>query len=121
MTVVTLAGNRTGQSDYIGWMWRISKLAVGAPPHAPAPTACAFSPVSFLNSLTSHSFSRLLRSKVPKVTVRPSRIADLEYDPRDHPALIAPTLEGHADAVFGNRFHPTGEQTAQTYAMACYR
>jgi glycosyltransferase involved in cell wall biosynthesis len=30
--------------------------------------------------------------------------ADLEYDPADLPALLAPILEGHADAVFGSRF-----------------
>jgi len=30
--------------------------------------------------------------------------ADLEYDPRDIPALIQPILAGRADVVYGNRF-----------------
>jgi glycosyltransferase involved in cell wall biosynthesis len=30
--------------------------------------------------------------------------ADLEYQPRDIPALLQPILDGHADAVYGSRF-----------------
>jgi glycosyltransferase involved in cell wall biosynthesis len=30
--------------------------------------------------------------------------ADLEYDPRDYPALIQPILEGRAQVVYGSRF-----------------
>ncbi len=30
--------------------------------------------------------------------------ADLEYDPQDYPALLAPLISGRADAVYGSRF-----------------
>ncbi|UYV12561.1 MAG: glycosyltransferase [Phycisphaera sp.] len=30
--------------------------------------------------------------------------SDLEYDPNDYPRVLAPILEGNADAVFGSRF-----------------
>ncbi len=36
--------------------------------------------------------------------------ADLEYDPKDIPAVLAPILEGNADAVFGSRFAAAGQR-----------
>jgi len=39
--------------------------------------------------------------------------ADLEYDPRDIPRVVAPILSGNADVVFGSRF--TGETRRVLY------
>jgi len=47
--------------------------------------------------------------------------ADLEYDPTDYPALLRPILEGHADAVFGNRFHPGAHQVPRYYRFLLNR
>src|SRR3954469_14677749 len=41
--------------------------------------------------------------------------ADLEYDPNDYPALLAPILEGKADAVFGSRFAAAGQRKVLLY------
>jgi glycosyltransferase involved in cell wall biosynthesis len=41
--------------------------------------------------------------------------ADLEYDPQDYPALLAPILEGNADAVFGSRFASTQQRRVMLY------
>jgi glycosyltransferase involved in cell wall biosynthesis len=47
--------------------------------------------------------------------------ADLEYDPADYPALLRPILDGHADAVFGNRFHPGAHQVPRYYRFLLNR
>ncbi|MDP9052841.1 MAG: bifunctional glycosyltransferase/class I SAM-dependent methyltransferase [Acidobacteriota bacterium] len=36
--------------------------------------------------------------------------ADLEYDPREYPKLLAPLLSGEADVVYGSRFLAGGER-----------
>ncbi len=36
--------------------------------------------------------------------------ADLEYDPRDHAAVVAPMLDGRADAVVGSRFRGSAQR-----------
>lgn len=47
--------------------------------------------------------------------------ADLEYDPADYPALLRPLLDGHADAVFGNRFHPGAHRVPRYYRFLLNR
>ena len=41
--------------------------------------------------------------------------ADLEYDPNDYPALVAPIVEGKADAVFGSRFASASQRKILLY------
>ncbi|MFN0089392.1 MAG: glycosyltransferase [Acidimicrobiales bacterium] len=41
--------------------------------------------------------------------------ADLEYDPADWPALLAPLLDGRADVVYGSRFLTSGAHRVLYY------
>jgi hypothetical protein len=47
--------------------------------------------------------------------------ADLEYDPGDYPKLVAPILEGHAEVVYGNRFHSGQQRVRRFYHSALNR
>ena len=41
--------------------------------------------------------------------------ADLEYEPKDIPALIQPILDGEAEVVYGSRFKNSGFQVHRTW------
>jgi glycosyltransferase involved in cell wall biosynthesis len=52
------------------------------------------------------------RATAPFVVVQD---ADLEYDPADYPALLAPLVDGRADVVYGSRFVTGGPHRVLYY------
>ncbi|OGP88804.1 MAG: glycosyl transferase [Deltaproteobacteria bacterium RBG_16_48_10] len=62
--------------------------------------------VKLLFHETNQGKGAAIRTALPHVTGEMVIIqdADLEYDPSEYPQLMAPILEGKADAVYGSRF-----------------
>jgi glycosyltransferase involved in cell wall biosynthesis len=68
--------------------------------------------IRLLTSEYNHGKGAALRRAIQCATGEFSIIqdADLEYDPKDYPKLLAPLLDGRADAVYGSRFVVSGER-----------
>lgn len=62
--------------------------------------------VSVLYQEKNQGKGRAIRTALTKVSGEIVLIqdADLEYDPKDYPALLEPILDGRADVVYGSRF-----------------
>jgi len=62
--------------------------------------------ISVLRHETNRGKGAALRTAIPMINDDLAIIhdADLEYDPADYHRLLAPILDGRADAVFGSRF-----------------
>jgi len=66
----------------------------------------------FIRQLRNRGKGAAIRTAIEHATGEFSIIqdADLEYDPREYGRLLAPLLEGKADAVYGSRFVISGER-----------
>jgi glycosyltransferase involved in cell wall biosynthesis len=66
----------------------------------------------FIRQLRNRGKGAAIRTAIEYATGEFSIIqdADLEYDPREYGRLLAPLLEGQADAVYGSRFVISGER-----------
>ena len=55
---------------------------------------------------TNRGKGAAIRTAIPQIRGKYAIIqdADLEYDPKEYPALLEPLLTGRADVVFGSRF-----------------
>ncbi|HVY61085.1 MAG TPA: glycosyltransferase family 2 protein [Planctomycetota bacterium] len=80
-----------------------SAAAIRAIAAAPPPGIAA---VKIVSHEKNRGKGAAVRTAIAQATGEVSVIqdADLEYDPKDLPTLLAPVLDGRADAVFGSRF-----------------
>jgi glycosyltransferase involved in cell wall biosynthesis len=96
-----------------GWQRSITLVNDGssAEASASAEAICANLGVRFLAHAVNRGKGAAIRTGFEAVLERADSAdvviiqdADLEYDPSDYLSLLAPILEGRADAVFGNRW-----------------
>lgn len=115
---------RRVMSATVAEAWRLDLTLVndGSSPHASneAKAVCAALGVRFLQHDKNRGKGAAIRTGFASVLERAAtedviiiQDADLEYDPADYPALLAPILDGSADAVFGNRWGRSGDPRLQ--------